>query len=214
MRPELTEPPERMRHLPLDRRGYPIPAFVQWVNGEPDFRIMNPQHWHDCIVKDLCWVCGARIGAFLVFPIGPMCAINRTASEPPCHRECALWSVRNCPFLARPHMVRREDDLSREAIQNVSGVMIPRNPGAVCLWTTKKYKLFRDNRNRPLIELGDPVKVEWYAEGRPATRSEVMESVRTGMPILEEMAARDGGKAMADLCRAYREMLPLLPAAV
>ena len=63
-----------------------------------------------------CWVCGDPLGVHLTFPIGPMCALNRTISEPPSHHECASWSARNCPFLSRPHMVRREDGAINEQI--------------------------------------------------------------------------------------------------
>jgi hypothetical protein len=38
LRPELTELPLRMRGLPLDERGYPVPWFVAWIDGKPEFR--------------------------------------------------------------------------------------------------------------------------------------------------------------------------------
>lgn len=34
MRPELPELPRQMRDLKMDKRGYPVPWFVDWVNGE------------------------------------------------------------------------------------------------------------------------------------------------------------------------------------
>src|SRR5690242_2247182 len=112
LRPELEQPlPDRIARLPLDERGYPVPWFVDWVDGKPEFRAMDPAKWKRAVKERLCWVCGDRLGVLLVFPIGPMCGINRTTAEPPSHRDCALWSVRNCPFLSRPHMVRREDAL-------------------------------------------------------------------------------------------------------
>lgn len=211
LRPELTELPEKMKHLRADKRGYPVPAFVEWVNDEPDFRIMRRQHWVDCVARRLCWVCGLKLGVSLVFPIGPMCAVNRTTSEPPCHRECAIWSVKNCPFLSRPHMVRREDDLTREAEKNVAGIMIRRNPGPVCVWTTKGYKVWRDDKGAPLIRIGGPVRVEWFAQGRPATRDEVEESIRTGLPALEEIVRMQTG-ALEHLHKAVAGVMKLLPA--
>jgi len=211
MRRELTELPERMKSLPIDKRGYPIPAFVQWINGEPDFRVMNRQYWHDCVVKGLCWVCGGRLGLIQVFTIGPMCAINRTTSEPPSHRECAVWSARNCPFLSRPHMVRREDEFTEQCVQ-ASGVSIKRNPGVMCLWFTRDYKLFADQNNHPLIQVGHPDHVEWFAEGRKATRAEIMESIRTGLPALEELARAEGPAAIRELrtmaADAIEKLLP------
>src|SRR5262245_10337978 len=126
LRPELELPlPRNMSRLP-QHRGYPVPWFVEWVDGEPEFRAMSRVKWwtavgmgRDGILRphqSHCWVCGgpmARAGflATFAFTIGPMCAINRVSSEPPSHVECAEWSARNCPFLSRPHARRREDDV-------------------------------------------------------------------------------------------------------
>jgi len=189
MRPGLEEPPATMVGLPNDRRGYPIPYFVDYVGDEPEFRAFDPVKMRDCINKRLCWTCGKPLWREAVFVIGPMCAINRVNSEPPNHRECARYSARNCPFLSRPHMVRRTDGLPEEGIKT-AGISIPRNPGAMCLWYTYRYKPFRtqaDSRGVGagiLFELGNPFRVEWYAEGREATRAEILASVDTGLPLL------------------------------
>ena len=210
LRPELKDIPLRMEHLPLDERGYPIPAFVDIIEGQRDFRFMSLRHWSRCVREKLCWVCGDKLGGFLTFVIGPMCAINRTTSEPPCHRECARWSAQFCPFLSRPHMVRREDELSERAQENVAGTAILRNPGATCIWVCRSYRIFDDGKGRSLIEIGDPIEVEWWAEGRKATRAEVEESIRTGLPYLEAMAREDKG-ALEELARMTRAIEPWLP---
>ena len=93
-RPELNVDtmPDRIRRLPVFR-GYPVPWFVAWLeNGEPEFRAMDRAKWSRAIKDGLCWVCGERLGAHRVFVIGPMCGVNKTTSEPPCHAECAEWS--------------------------------------------------------------------------------------------------------------------------
>lgn len=210
MRPELEALPERMAHLPVDKRGFPVPWFVAWVNGEPEFRAMDPQKWARAVRERLCWVCGGQCGRWLTFVIGPMCGVNRTSSEPGCHRECARWSARNCPFISRPQMVRREDEVFSANHENIAGVMIPRNPGVTALWTSDKFSIFRDDKNRPLIHLGDPDSVEWWALGRPANRAEVEESIRTGLPLLEEVAQQQEG-AMDELRKMHAAFLPLLP---
>lgn len=212
MRPELDAAslPERMKRLPLDKRGYPIPAFVEIVNGEPDFRIMSQKHWARCVKEKVCWVCGKPLGRYMVFVAGAMCGINRTSSEPPSHRECAIWSAQNCPFLGRPHMVRREDDMTREAVKNVAGIMISRNPGVAMIWITRSYEIWRAP-NGPLIEMGAPEEVLWFAEGRPATRAEVEESIRTGLPLLHAEAVKQKG-GVEELARRRDEFDRLLPA--
>jgi hypothetical protein len=84
--------PKTMRKLPLER-GFPVPWFVDWIDGKPEFRAMNPQRYRSAIRERLCWVCGEKIGISLCFVAGPMCGINRTSSEPPSHIDCARWSA-------------------------------------------------------------------------------------------------------------------------
>ena len=154
LRPELRDLPIRMQHLPLDERGFPVPAFVDTINGKRDFRFMSQEHWNRCVKWRRCWVCGDKLGSYLAFVIGPMCCVNRTTSEPPCHAECARWSAQFCPFLSRPHMVRREDALTDAGQQNVAGCPITRNPGCCAVWITHSYRIWRDDASRPLIEIG------------------------------------------------------------
>lgn len=201
VRPELEALPPRLKKVPVDARGYPVPWFVAWVNGQPEFRAMDAEKFRSAVRLRLCWVCGERLGAHLTFVIGPMCGINRTTSEPPCHHECAAWSARNCPFLTRPHMVRREDGLSRELRKEVAGVGLERNPGVVLLWTTRTYTVFNDGHGKPLIRVGDPERVEWMAEGRAATREEVAASVDSGLPLLEAACGQEVGFARQDAAR-------------
>jgi|SRR5215831_2777712 len=199
---DLTDLPVRMAHLPIDpQRRIPVPWFVAWVDGKPEFRAMDARKWRQAVNERLCWTCGQRLGVHQTFVLGPMCAITKTTSEPPNHRECARWSACNCPFLSRPHMHRREAGMPEEA-QAPAGMSIPRNPGAVALWTTRSYELFDDGDGKPLIKVG-PLEslenLEWYAEGRMATLAEVRHSVDTGLPILLEVAEREGPKAVKDL---------------
>jgi hypothetical protein len=198
-----------MVDLPLDRRGYPVPWFVAWVNGEPEFRAMDYGKWRRAMKEKLCWVCGGKLGRWQTFVIGPMCGINRTTAEPPCHRTCAQWSARNCPFLSRPHMVRREDEVMCAARENVAGTMIPRNPGVSLLWTTDSYTIFDDSKGGKLIQIGEPDSVEWWAEGKPATREQVEASVNSGLPLLANMAAEHG--EMDALNQAHARFLKYLP---
>jgi hypothetical protein len=202
----FTPLPERMKHLPVSKSGWLVPWFVDWHDGEPEFRAMDPVKWKRAINEKLCWVCGQRLGVHMAFLIGPMCAINRATSEPACHLDCARWSAQNCPFLSRPHMVRREDG---ELIPNPAGMVIERNPGAMCIWTTRTYVVFRCGRGY-LLEVGEPIVVEWWAEGKPATRAQIEHSITTGLPLLEAEASKQEGGIEA-LREAQARILPWLP---
>jgi hypothetical protein len=184
--------PRRMSALLIDERGYPVPWFVDWLDGKPEFRAMDPRKLIKAIHEKLCWVCGEKMGVHMVFVAGPMCGINRTTAEPPCHTDCAVWSAINCPFLSNPRMVRREDDLSQEIRESAAGIAIKRNPGVTMLWHTRSYEVW-ETGNGILITMGEPEEVQWYASGRRATREEVVESIESGIHNLENIAAKEKG---------------------
>lgn len=191
LRPELEPLPVRMQTLPVDERGFVVPWFVCWIDGKPEFRALDKQKWMDAIKFKKCWVCGGRLGRFLTFVSGPMCGINRVTSEPPSHLECAQWSARNCPFLNNPDAIRRDDEKFNPGEKPIGGVMISRNPGVAMLWTTTSYSVVPDHRGGKILMMDEPVSVEWYHKGRPATRAEILEAVETGIPALITAASAE-----------------------
>lgn len=212
VRADIPEPPARIAQLPVDERGYPVPYFVQWVDadqkptkagvGKPEFRVMDHSKWMDCVKNKNCWICGQKLGKFMSFVLGPMCAVNRINSEPPSHHECATYAAKACPFLTKPQMVRREAGMPEGAgFSQAAGVAIERNPGATGVWTTTGYQIMKVS-NGYLLKIGVPIRIEWYKEARTATRDEVMESIRTGLPALEAVCQDDEDRKALQECVA------------
>lgn len=206
LRADLPEPPMRIAMLPVDHRGYPVPWFVAWERdgvrvppgqGTPDHRLIGAGNVEIAIALKVCWICGEPIAPPFTFPIGPMCAITRTTSEPPSHHDCATWSVQACPFLTRPWARRRENNIPAAAV-GAPGNAIMRNPGAMALWATRSFKAFRVAGGL-LITVGKPTRVEWWVEGREATREEVVASIDSGCPTLLKEAVAQGPAAIAQL---------------
>lgn len=223
-RKDLPEIPLRMRQLPIEARGYPVPWFVEWINGVPDFRVMDRRKWGLAIRFGNCWLCGEPVGVRRTFVIGPMCGITRTTNEPASHHECATFAAIACPFMTRPQAKYRTANLPDH--QEAPGVPIFRNPGVTCLWTTREFNVFRVGGNSDpignpgqLIRIGEPTLVEWYAEGRRATYAEIMHSVETGLPLLEkpardqDIAEHRGTECVDELHRQLQQFLQYLPAA-
>ena len=208
--------PRRMQDLPRDHVGRPVPWFV-WFDGDgkPDFRVVGPGKLESALRASRCWVCGYGFagGEDRAWLIGPMCAVNLVTAEPPSHLDCATWSARNCPFLATPNMVRRDRHMP-EGAENPAGIMIRRNPGASVVWVTsyKGWKAEREGRGY-LFRLGPARRALWFAEGREATRAEVLASIDSGLPILREMAEKDGAEAVAELERSIAAALAYSPEA-
>ena len=207
--------PHYMRHLPISAKGFPIPWFVSKLgNGEYDIRIADGSKIPRAVRQKLCWLCGNTLGRHLAFVIGPMCAVNRITSEPPCHRACAEYAVAACPFLTQPRMRRNEKDKPDEA-KNAAGIMLSRNPGVVLIWMTKTFTPFRPHAGNAgtLFKLGKPEALMFYSEGRQATREEIIASIESGIPLLRKEAEIDGAAAIDELEFKYREAMQLLPAA-
>jgi len=211
LRADLETLPPRMLHLPVDSRGYVVPWFVEWIDGKPEFRCLDPRKWVEAVRFKKCWVCGNRMGRWMTFLAGPLCGINRTSSEPPCHLECAKWSARNCPFLKNPDQVRRTDEVIHSQLLSVGGVAITRNPRVSMLWTTDTYTIFDDGKGGKLINMGEPNQVEWWTRGRAATREEVLHSIETGLPVLAALAQQQKG-AMDYLMECRGKLNKYVPA--
>jgi len=202
--------PARIARLPKDEAGRPVPFFVLWTDGRPDFRIMDSEKFALCWHESLCWVCGERLGVHRAFVIGPMCAVNRISSEPPSHVDCAVFSACACPFLSTPKMKRRERDMPEGGVQPLGGVMIKRNPGVALVWVTRTYTLESDGKGGALFFIGSPERTLWYCEGRPATRDEILDSINSGYPALQ--AEADSAEGLRELERSLEIALRLVPA--
>lgn len=215
-RRDFPDLPNRMKTLPVDKRGYPVPWFVAWENGQPDFRIIGTGRVTTAVNKQLCWICGqpCRI-APVSYVVGPMCIVNRTSAEPPSHLECATFAAINCPFLATPGRPRNERDIKPAEVIEAPGRGLLRNPGVAVVWSTMDPTTPRQAESgNPgwLFNIGDPFRVDMWAEGRPATADEVLASIDTGLPALREVAAQQGGEALNELARQAAAAIDLVKA--
>lgn len=177
--------PSRIRQLPRNKVGYPIPFFVgiNPESGELDFRITDVAKEIRCIRESLCWICGQILNSTGTFVAGPMCVVNTLSAEPPSHQQCASYAVKVCPFMVNPNMVRREHGIPDSHTPKEG--FIARNPGVSAMWTTRRWDRFAPpERNGYLYKFGYPASVHWFAEGRPATRAEVITALETGLPDL------------------------------
>lgn len=207
--------PARIAALPRNAVGYPIPWFVATLeDGTRDFRIAGAELMITAIQRQLCWVCGQPLGAYVAFVIGPMCAVNRISAEPPAHRDCAIYSATVCPFLSNPTMRRREIDVDQPTIAP-GGNPILRNPGVALVWITRSYQVFPAPAGNDgiLFHLGEPTETAWFALGRKATRAMVIESLEEGLPLLQAACKQDENPAesLAELDDDYRRALTLVP---
>lgn len=216
---QLPEMPSRIKRLPKNDQGYPVPWFVAWIKegkvcpvgeGEPDFRAIAPGKITTAYSQRRCWICGDILGQHKVYVIGPMCVVNRVTSEPPSHRDCAEFAAKACPFITNPKEKRNKKDMIEDG--SIAGIHLDRNPGAICLYETRTAKPFRAGDGY-LFRLGEPNRIDWYALGRVALRLEILESIESGLPHLQKLAVQDGPEAVNELDRQLKAALKYLPPA-
>lgn len=186
----MLDTPSKTYHAAI--QSVPMPPRIQWlpVNHEG-----LPIPWYAQLAKDrnkpttavrrrLCWLCGQPLGRNVAMSLSPLATLNRTTAEPPAHRDCAI-------FAAQGAMVARQ------------------NPPVFAIWIAREYGPFRTERGGVLLTFGDPEEVLWFADGRTATREEVLIALNSGVPRMMAMARAEGPEsvktieAMAERAMAY-----------
>ena len=80
----------------------------------------------------------------------------------------------------------------------------------ILVWVTRKYGL-KQAPNGVLFDMGEPLSVAFYAEGRLAGRDDEMASIDSGIPTLREMTEAQGPVACRALDREVARAMELLP---
>ena len=167
--------PTRILTLRKDARGYPIPFAVgNGTDGQPDFRVIEPAKWMRAAQHRLCGICGESMGAHLAFVGGTLSISNRLFTDLPMHRDCAVYALRACPFLAAPKFA-----YSRTAPEwaHVSQNVDAKRPNRFGLGVTKDYKLARLPDGEVVIQAAEFSAVEWWHEGE-AVAGQRLEQLR------------------------------------
>lgn len=216
-RPRLDVPMhDRIKALPRDHRGFPVPWFVDYVDGKPYFPALDARKLRVAVKQSRCWICGQMMTGWKIFVVGPMCVANRISAEPPCHLDCAQYAVRVCPFMVNPKMRRVPETKHPEGYQ-ISEMHNPRNPGVMALYHARTFTTLMIDV--PVCQMGPPIGgVSWWTEGRRATRAEVEPAVETGLAFLAAQAAKECGgtvtpEAQRDLDLQRQRACDTLPSA-
>ncbi len=92
--------PDFLSHLPVFK-GLPVPYTVMWINGIPDFRVIDHTRKANCVMDKRCAICGKNLGEYAWFIGGPKSLVESFLfMDPPQHEHCARFSLQACPFLS------------------------------------------------------------------------------------------------------------------
>jgi hypothetical protein len=174
--------PGRMRHLPEDPRGYPIPWTVyRDGEGRPHFTISDEALRQRTILEDRCSICGQNNTRGRCFVGGPLCAFHDHGAyiDPPMHRECATYALQVCPFLAAPHYGRRIEDRTLDRgkapgeLVAVDAQVRPGRPELFVLVMAVGQSLIRRGGLVRYVKPTQPYRlVEYWREGRRLSEAE------------------------------------------
>lgn len=170
LRADFPTLPDRIKDLPVSDNGYPIPFFVSYIDGKPDFRVVDSEKLKSCVKGGLCWICGQKLGRHKAFSGGPMLSVSKVSVEPPSHRDCAVFAAQTCPFMVLPKSKRREANLPTDVSVMGGEDNLTHNPGATLVWITSTYDLIASEEGQRYFKIGEPSEVIWYAEGQIAPR--------------------------------------------
>jgi hypothetical protein len=103
--------PKELSHLKVDERGYPIPYFVPWQDGKPNFRFTDMEKIIDCVEHNRCGVCGRKLYKDFSYVISGIIGMgNRVSSDPAMHRVCAEFALASCPHMYFQKAERKETE--------------------------------------------------------------------------------------------------------
>jgi hypothetical protein len=129
--------PERMAHLPLDHRGYPIFYIaMRTPDGKVLFTANDDRKQREVAALDLCEVCGQKLLKKRWFIGGPLSALHPHGSyiDAPMHDECAHYSLNVCPWLSAPNYGKAIGQLQADRIPELVTIDHTTNPGRPALF--------------------------------------------------------------------------------
>lgn len=97
-----------MTDVPIPQRlaGRPVQGgrVVPWValelpDGSWEFRGCQRSKVKHCFTNTVCQVCGQSIAGVVVFFFAEPDLADMTTDVPPCHPECAAYSIPTCPMI-------------------------------------------------------------------------------------------------------------------
>lgn len=154
--------PARIARLPRDRRGYPIPVNVLSSNGVLDFRATDPAKMAKIIQQRYCALCGERLGVHMAFVGGPRSMASRYFADAPMHRDCAIYALQVCPFLAAPSFSYRksvpEGMTVNEAVSN-------ERPEVFGLGICRGFSVELLDGMHPVLHARSFESISWWRQG-------------------------------------------------
>lgn len=196
-----SEVPARIKKLPVDSTGNPVPWFVAWIHGVPDFGVIGEDKVREAIRFKRCWTCGETLGTKVCFVLNPEGVVEKTTIEPPMHRDCSVYAAQNLYEGPRVVWTTTGYTLSIET----TGVLF-------CLGEPHEVWWFGDGRKLTRAEASRALEIAIYT--KPHRNAEInlneAEKWLPKIPVVEVLAALASEAPQAAAAEAPQEK-PALP---
>ncbi|MGW1870910.1 hypothetical protein ACWCPS_35890 [Streptomyces mauvecolor] len=113
---QLPPVPGRIRDLPRDERGYPVPAEVPWKQGKPQLAGQDMRRCVTLFLNQCCAICGLPVAeGELLYRLFAQDEADVTVRDNVCrrfdgpgHRDCMIFAGAVCPFFVTANSRRGE----------------------------------------------------------------------------------------------------------
>jgi hypothetical protein len=177
--------PPKMRLLPKDRRGYPVPVIVQRdLTGRPFFVINDTEVVNKTARQKLCGICGQKLERDIWLVGGPGGAFHEHGMfiDGPMHKACATYALRVCPYIAGRYSKRIDDTLAKHGKwpahmrMLAEESMIPEQPPFFVLARTRRVAFeVREQGTHRFIPERPWLAVEFWRRGVEISEPEARE---------------------------------------
>jgi hypothetical protein len=180
--------PEKMQHLEIDPRGFPIPFIVLIdAEGTPHFKINDEAVVHHCLNEKVCHICGKKLNKEFWFIGGQISAFHPQGAfnDGAVHKECGLFALQVCPYMAySQYKAFKTEDQVQKAGEKIVGrpeIKALYNPtqmnDRLSFFVLVKAKGYKINKTAiPGIHTVNPFRpyeqVEYWLDGRRIHKGE------------------------------------------
>ncbi len=176
--------PTKMQHLPLDKRGFPIPYIVLVDdNGTPHFKINDDRKMQIVIRWKWCAICGKPMRDDMWLVGGPMSAFHPNGAyvDTPVHEDCGHYALQVCPYLASKgyNTYAPIDKLKNVKAENIGIYVDPTlNPNRPKLFVFQKITGFKKHTVmmgiRHIVPEKPYLDIRFYDKGQRLTDLEAL----------------------------------------
>lgn len=164
--------PERMRNLPTDARGYPIPAnILKDEAGVYHFIINDENKRHEQIELQHCAICDGDLNGEFWFVGGPLSALHPDGAyvDTAQHYERVTYALQVCPYLATrpykrpdPEKVAGRVSMTSKTMLYVDPTMIPGQPEVFLLVMANEFDIIQHGQ---YVKPRSIIKTEAWIDG-------------------------------------------------